>query len=626
MAAAIPVAIGARVAASGVDFRVWSPGRKRVEVVLQAAAGRSETIVPLAAEDGGYFAGHAREAQAGDLYRYRLDGGGPFPDPASRFLPEGPHGPSQVVEPAAFAWTDIHWPGVALPGQVIYELHIGTFTPAGTWRAAQRELPALAELGVTVLEVMPVADFPGAFGWGYDGVDLYAPTRLYGAPDDFRAFVDAAHGLGLGVILDVVYNHIGPDGNYLTEFSPDYFTDRYQNEWGEAINFDGPQARPVREFFAGNAAYWVEEFHLDGLRLDATQQIFDRSSPHILREIACRVRAAAKGRATIIVAENEPQEARLVRPVESGGYGLDGLWNDDLHHSTRVALSGCREAYYTDYRGSPQEFISAAKWGYLFQGQRYQWQRAPRGQPALDIAPAQFIIFLENHDQIANSGKGQRIQQLTSPGRYRALTALILLLPGTPLLFQGQEFAASTPFLFFADHHPELAKLVRQGRAKFLQQFPSLSQPEMQAQLHDPADRTTFENCKLDFSQRQRHADAYRLHRDLLRLRREEAAFRAQLPRGLDGAVLGAQAWLLRFFGPAPDGRDDRILLMNLGPDLPLSIAPEPLLAPAAGRPWEVQWSSERLAYGGNGSVSVESEAGWLLPGESATVLRGAGG
>lgn len=615
--------MGARVTSGGVEFRVWAPRRKRVEVVLQKGAGAGELKFPLASQEAGYFSGLVREAAAGDLYRYRLDDAGPFPDPASRFQPDGPHGPSQIVDPAAFAWTDSQWRGASLQGQVIYEMHIGTFTPEGTWRAAQHELPALAELGITVLELMPVADFPGEFGWGYDGVDLYAPTRLYGTPDEFRAFVDAAHGLGMGVILDVVYNHIGPDGNYLAEFSPDYFTDRYKNEWGAAINFDGAAARPVRDFFAGNAAYWIAEYHLDGLRLDATQQIFDSSSPHILQEINQQVRAAAAGRATIIVAENEPQEARLVRAVENGGYGLDALWNDDLHHSARVALTGRREAYYTDYRGNPQEFISAAKWGYLFQGQRYKWQAARRGQPALDVAPAQFVTFLENHDQIANSCKGDRIHKLTSPGRYRALTAFMLLIPGTPMLFQGQEFAASTPFYYFADHNPELAKLVQQGRAKFLEQFPSLSRPEMQAQLEDPAQLATFERCKLDFAEREEHAEVYRLHRDLLRLRRDEAAFRAQLPRGLDGAVLGEEAFVVRFFGPAVDGRDDRLLLVNLGRDLPLEIAPEPLLAPPVACSWETLWSSESLEYGGHGSVALENDEGWLLPGESAAVLRG---
>ena len=323
-------------------------------------------------------------------------------------------------------------------------MHIGTFTPEGTWEAALRELPGLAELGITLLEVMPVADFSGEFGWGYDGVNQFAPTRLYGQPDDFRRFVDRAHALGMGVLLDVVYNHFGPDGNYLQQFAEEYFTDRYANEWGEAINFDWPGSASVREFFLTNAVCWIEEYHLDGLRLDATQQIFDAGQSHILAELGQRVRSAAGKRSVYLVAENEPQETRLVRPLEQGGHGLDSLWNDDFHHSALVALKGHSEAYYSDYLGRPQEFISAAKWGYLYQGQRYSWQKKRRGAPGLDLAPANFVTFLENHDQVANSGRGLRVRQLTSPGRYRAMTALLLLGPGTPMLFQGQEFGSAS--------------------------------------------------------------------------------------------------------------------------------------------------------------------------------------
>jgi maltooligosyltrehalose trehalohydrolase len=471
---------------------------------------------------------------------------------------------------------------------------------------------------VTVLEVMPVAEFPGRFGWGYDGVDLFAPTRLYGAPDDFRRFVDRAHACGLAVILDVVYNHLGPDGNYLKPFAPDYFTDRYQNEWGEAINFDSESAGPVREFFVANAGYWIDEFHLDGLRLDATQQIFDRSPDNILAAMARRVREAARGRGTLLVAENEPQHAELVRPQDRGGLGLDMLWNDDFHHSAMVALTGRNEAYYTDYLGKPQEFVSAMKWGYLYQGQRYQWQKKRRGHPALDLEPARFVTFLQNHDQIANSGRGQRAHELTSPARYRAMTALQLLGPATPMLFMGQEFAASAPFYFFADHNPELAGLVSKSRAKFLAQFRSLAVPEVQGGLPRPDAPEMFARCKLDFSEREKHKPLYDLHRDLLRLRREDPALRAQRPRGVDGAVLGEGAFVLRYF--APDGQD-RLLVVNLGRDLHLDPAPEPLLAPPAGKEWAVLWSSEDPRYGGNGTAPLDTDANWRIPGEAAVVL-----
>ncbi len=379
--------VGAEVQPDGsVHFRVWAPKRRKVEVVLENA-GQPGAAEALAAEGNGYFSGRVASARPGTIYRFRLDGDSYlYPDPVSRFQPEGVHGPSQVIDPSDFPWTDASWRGVPREGQVIYEMHIGTFTPEGTWAAGMGELAELAALGVTVLEVMPVAEFPGRFGWGYDGVNLFAPTRLYGTPNDLRRFVDRAHAEGLGVILDVVYNHVGPDGNYLKQFAEDYFTDRYANEWGEAINFDGENAGPVREFFLANAAYWIDEFHIDGLRLDATQQIFDSSSEHILAAIARGVRAAAKGRSTFLVAENEPQLGKLVRPIERGGYGLDALWNDDFHHSAIVALSGHNEAYYTDYLGAPQEFLSASQVGFSLSGPALQVAKAAARQSGARLA------------------------------------------------------------------------------------------------------------------------------------------------------------------------------------------------------------------------------------------------
>jgi maltooligosyltrehalose trehalohydrolase len=594
----------------GVHFRVWAPRRRSVEVVLDAAGGP----VALEPERGGYFSALVRQAAAGARYRYRLDGADAFPDPASRFQPEGPHGPSQVVEPARFAWTDADWRGVEARGQVLYEMHVGTFTAEGTWESAARDLPTLADLGVTVLEVMPVAEFPGRFGWGYDGVGLFAPTRLYGEPDAFRRFVDRAHALGLGVILDVVYNHLGPDGNYLKAFAEEYFTDRYETDWGEPINFDGESSGPVRELFVANAGYWIDEFHLDGLRLDATQSIFDASPVHVLTEVGRRVREAARGRSTFIVAENEPQHTRLVRPVSDGGYGLDALWNDDLHHTALVALSGRTEAYYTDYGGTPQEFVSAMKHGYLYQGQWYAWQKQRRGTPAFGLAPSAFVSFLENHDQVANTDSGARVHQRTSPGRWRALTALVLLGPETPMLFQGEEFASSRPFLYFADHPPELARLVRDGRGKFLAQFPSIAGRDVPA----PEDPATFERCKLDPAERERNAEARALHRDLLRMRREDPVFRAQGEGGFDGAVLSSEAFVLRWFGGAAG---DRLLVVNLGRDLELARVPEPLLAPLADRAWGVAWCSEDPRYGGHGFPPVTVDGAWRLPAECAVAL-----
>jgi maltooligosyltrehalose trehalohydrolase len=610
--------VGAELAPNGggVDFRLWAPAASRVSVVLEGGAG-APGEAKLDRESAGYFSGVVSQAADGTRYRIRIDERAPaYADPASRFQPDGPHGPSQVVDPSRFRWTDASWPGVRLPGQVIYEMHVGTFTPAGTWNAAIEQLPALREAGVTLLEVMPVADFPGRFGWGYDGVALFAPTRLYGEPDDFRRFVDRAHGLGLGVILDVVYNHVGPDGSVLKHFARDYFTDRYPNEWGQAINFDGPSSGPVREFFVSNAGYWIDEFHLDGLRLDATQSVHDSSPEHVIAALVQRARQAAGARPIVVVAENEPQDVRALRPAAAGGWNIDALCNDDFHHAARVALTGRREAYFTDYQGTPQELISAVKHGYLYQGQFYRWQGRRRGTPTRGVAPAAFVTYLENHDQIANSARGERLHRLTSPACYRAMAALLCLGPGTPLLFQGQEFGTSTPFRYFADHDGELAALVRKGRAEFLAQFPSLA--AMQDRLPDPVDPATLTACKLDGAERARHGEASAFHRDLLRLRREDPVFRAQGRHGIDGAVLGPQALVLRFFG---ERGDDRLLLLNLGADLRLDPAPEPLLAPPHGRSWRLLWSSADARYGGCGIPTVEGPEGWYLPGHATVVL-----
>ncbi|MBI4527888.1 MAG: malto-oligosyltrehalose trehalohydrolase [Deltaproteobacteria bacterium] len=611
--------IGAeRVPTGEVHFRVWSPRSKTMEVVVETGSA-ANTATRLSPEENGYFSGVVPGCKAGDLYRFRMDGHRLLLDPASRFQPEGPLGPSMVVDWSAFSWQDSQWPGVRIGGQVLYEMHIGTFTAEGTWRAASLELASLKELGITIIEVMPVHDFCGRFGWGYDGVDFFAPTRLYGCPDDFRAFVDQAHLLGLGVILDVVYNHAGPAGNFLRDFSADYLTDRYSTEWGEPFNFDGENSAAVREFFVTNAGYWIEEFHVDGLRLDATQSIYDSSERHILAEITERVRRAAGTRSTIVIAENEPQETRLVQPVADGGYGIDAVWNDDFHHSAMVALTGHNEAYYSGYGGRPQEFISAAKRGYLYQGQYCRWQNQRRGTQARRLKPAAFITYLQNHDQIANGPKGLRIHFQAHPGMYRAMTALMLLTPQTPLLFQGQEFAASAPFVFFADHPLDVAAEVKRGRLQFLNQFPSISSEAMRGRMPDPVDPATFESCRLDFSERDRHQETYMLHRDLLKLRREDPVFSAQRPEGVDGAVLREELFVLRFFG---ENEDDRLLLVNFDIDAFLDPVPEPLLAGSANRQWRVVWSSEDPRYGGSGALPAESVEHWFIPGRGAFVFK----
>lgn len=604
---------------AGAHFRVWAPARKEVAVLVGGDATRESHSLRhvLELEGNGYFSALVPGARAGMLYRFEVEIGA-FPDPASRFQPKGPHGPSQLIDNATFPWTDHDWHGAPQEGQIIYEMHLGTFTPEGTWAAAAAQLPELANLGVTLLEVMPVADFPGERGWGYDGVNLFAPTRLYGTPDDMRAFVNEAHRHGIGVILDVVYNHLGPNGNYLGQFSPYYFHHKRISEWGDALNFDGEHSGPVREFFCTNAEYWIREFHLDGLRLDATQQIFDDSAEHILTELTRRARVVAGGRKIYIVAENEEQDSKLARPLARGGCGLDSIWNDDFHHSAMVALTGRKEAYFTDYRGWAQEFVASAKWGFLYQGQYYQWQKKRRGTPCLDLQPWNFVTFLQNHDQIANSLWGQRIHNMANRAALRALTALLLLGPGTPMLFQGQEFASSSRFLYFTDHDADLAACIGEGRIKFLEQFPGIATEKARAVISDPQSDETFRKCVLDFSERQKHEEVYRLHRDLIHLRKTDPLFGKARRGDYDGAPLGRNALVLRWFGRE---QDDRVLIVNYGPAMAFNPAPEPLLAPVDGRHWHLHWSSEDPAYGGGGTPAFESEENWIVPAMSAVVL-----
>ncbi len=619
--------VGAEVMPSGgVQFRVWAPRPRRVEVMLQSGPGAPGSV-PLKAEPDGYYAGLAPSAAAGTRYLLRLGGpdGPRVPDPASRYQPEGLDGPSEVVDPSAARWTDRNWRGIRSPeGQVLYELHVGTFTPEGTWAAATAQLARLAELGVTVLEVMPVAEFAGEFGWGYDGVLLFAPYHGYGTPDDFRRFVDRAHALGLAVILDVVYNHMGPGCELYKQFSNEFFSTMHKTEWGDSPNFDGPGSESVRAFILANAGYWIDEFHLDGMRIDGTQALFDTSPEHILGAVARRMREAAGGRRVLAVGENESQHVRLLRDAGRGGLGLDMVWSDDFHHAARVALTGLREAYFGDYLGTPQEQISALKHGWLYQGQWNLRQGKRRGTPAWEIPPWAFVNYLQNHDQVANSGRGERLHDRTTRGRLRAVTAMLLLGPGTPLLFQGQEYADPAPFLYFSDQKPGLAEEFDRGRKESLAQFASLATDEMKRLLPFPADPDVFHRSKLDPSARARspHAEVEQMHRDLLRLRREDPTIRAGVcPGAVDGAVLGPEAFALRWFDPEGAG-EDRLMLVNLGIELGLKVAAEPLLAPPEDRGWRVIWSSEDPRYGGCGTPGPETEEhNWRLQGHSAVVL-----
>ncbi len=606
--------IGAELAEGGVHFRVWAPPWQRVTLVLEAPERRE---IALRAEGNAYHSLLVDNLDAGARYRYRLgDDAQLHADPASRFQPEGPFGPSQVIDPDDTAWTDEAWRGITKPEQqVVYEMHVGTFTTEGTWTAAAAHLPFLVDVGVTTIEMMPVNDFPGRRGWGYDGVNLFAPCRLYGTPADLREFIDRAHALGLAVILDVVYNHFGPAGNSHFAFAPEFRNTKLKGEWGDPLNF---ASEGVREFFITNAAYWISEFHFDGLRLDATQAIIDPTPCHVLGDLVRAARSAAGKKQIWIVGENEPQDVTLVKPVEEGGCGLDALWNDDFEHTTRVALTGCTNGYFHDYPATPQALISALERGFLYQGQLYAWQRNTRGTPTHGLPPMRFVHFLENHDQIANTGFGDRLITQSAPASHRALTALLLLGPQIPMLFQGQETGTRKPFRYFVDHDAELSKLVRHGRADFLAQFANLGTEEAQAALPDPSARATFESCLLDASERDLDAPMVRLHRDLIALRRSYPGFTDQRDGTYRGAVLSPDAFCIRWWHET----GDRLLLVNLGTTFRQAVLPEPLLAPPEKMGWRVAWSSEHPRYGGTGTPEPFTRERLHIPARSAVLLE----
>jgi maltooligosyltrehalose trehalohydrolase len=595
--------LGATVGNGGVVFTVWAPAQRAVSVVLE---GKRE--LPMAPAGAGYFSATATDAGAGQRYWFRIEQG-LRPDPVSRFQPDGPFGPSMVVDPRAFTWATSGWTG-ALPRhrQVVYEMHIGTFTTGGTWASARERLPYLASLGITTLEVMPIAEFDGRFGWGYDGVLLFAPYHHYGTPDEARAFVDAAHGLGLAVILDVVYNHLGPSGNFLPEFSASYFA-THETEWGQGFNLDGECSEPVRHFMRENVRHWIDEYRFDGLRFDATQALHDTSPTHIVKELAAHGRETAAPRRIYASAENEPQDTSLVR-MGDGDLGVDSLWNEDWHHSAFVALTGRREAYFTDYRGTAGEFASMARANLLYQGQWYSWQKQPRGSDARRHPSAAFVCFLENHDQVANTGTGRRLHQFGDRAQWRALSTLLLLGPAVPLLFQGQEDAVEQPFAYFADHQEPLAGLVRKGRLEFLSQFPSLTSAEARERLPVPNDVSTFNACRLEWRETEAGREARRLYADLLALRQRDPVLSVvgTADASIDSSAPTVDVVLIRY----STSDSVRLLVINLGP-LTTSPMNDPLLAPGAGRGWELLFCSERSAYGGNGVDDSFDQGCWRL-------------
>ena len=518
--------LGAWPEPGGVRFRVWAPDARALSVVFEPPRLR-----PVALEKfpDGTFGKLVRGVEVGDRYRYELDGGTALPDPASRFQPEGVHGPSEVVDPSGFVWSDSAWRGLPRSDLVLYELHIGAFTPEGTFGSATGRLPYLAQLGVTAVELMPLADFPGRRNWGYDGVNLFAPARCYGTPDDLRRLVDTAHRVGLAVFLDVVYNHLGPEGNYLSAVSPYYFSDTHETPWGKALNFDGPHSSMVRQFFIENALHWVHEYHIDGLRLDATHAIVDHDSRPFVAQLATRVRESTP-RLVYVIAEDHRNLARMVRPEGEGGWGLDGVWADDFHHKVRVALTGDREGYYSDYTGSMPNLARTLNRGWHFTGQYSTYLQEHRGTDPGGIPPRRFVFCIQNHDQVGNRALGERLHHQIEPATYRAASVLLLCAPATPLLFMGQEWAVTTPFLYFTDHPEALGKLVTEGRRNEFRHFSAFSDADARGRIPDPQDDATFLASRLDWSEatREPHASTLRLYQRLLALRRQEPAIHCE--------------------------------------------------------------------------------------------------
>jgi malto-oligosyltrehalose trehalohydrolase len=483
---------GAEIRAGAVCFRFWAPKHASVGLEIEG-----QDVVPMHSLDQGWHELITDRASPGSRYRFVLPDGLRVPDPASRFQPQDVHGPSEVIDPASYEWSHPDWRGRPFHEAVIYELHVGTFTPEGTYRAARDKLDHLVALGVTAIQIMPIADFPGSRNWGYDGVLPFAPESSYGRPDDLKAFIDAAHGRGLMVFLDVVYNHFGPDGNYLPTYAP-IFTERHKTPWGGAINYDDPDNQPVREMMINNAIYWIVEYNFDGLRLDAVHAIVDESPKHLLEDLADRVRQAAPDRLVHLIVENEENEARwLQRNAELGPHAFTAQWNDDVHHGLHVAATGESSGYYGEYAHDATKLPRALAEGFAFQGELMEYRGHPRGEASAHLPPTAFVSFIQNHDQVGNRAFGDRLSASVANETLRAVAAIYLLAPQIPMLFMGEEWAAAQPFPFFCDFPPPLADAVREGRRGEFARFPEFQDPAIRDRIPDPTATETFCSAKL---------------------------------------------------------------------------------------------------------------------------------
>ena len=576
---------GARVHTRGVDYRVWAPDHASIAVCVRRVGGGEDRIA-LDATGDGFFQATDRGGRAGDRYAFELPDGTRLPDVASRFQPDGVHGWSECIDPGNYLWRPTGWQRPGWCGQSIYELHVGTFTGEGTFRAAIEKLPHLAALGVDAIELMPLADFAGAHNWGYDGVCLYAPARCYGSPDDLRALVDAAHTHGLAVILDAVYNHLGPDGNYLARYARGYFHPDRQTPWGQSFHLSGPHSRPVRDFLLGSVACWLDEYRFDGLRLDATHAIHDDSPRHILAEIADLVHE----RGAFLIAEDERNLRQTVQATAEGGCGIDAVWADDFHHQMRVALTGTRHAYFASYRGTTADLARTLEQGWFYTGQDYTaWGRA-RGAPADGLPPRTFVHCIENHDQVGNRARGERLEHLTSPAAFRAASALLCFGPYPPMLFMGQEWAADSPFLYFTDHYGELGRDVSAGRRREFAEF-FAQEPVSDPAIPDPQAEETFQASKLRWDEiaRAPHAEILALYQTCLACRRAwVAAAAAERERWSVAAVENAVTIRYR----SRHGEPERLVIAALKGNASLALLLEPALQPPDGCGWRLEFDS----------------------------------
>ncbi len=520
---------GALPHGGATTFRVWAQAPHSVGLAIEGPDGLTRNL-PLERVAAEMFEARVEGAGHGTLYRYVLDDAGPYPDPASRFQPDGVHGPSQVVDWSRYEWSDGTWRGVRFEDLVIYEVHVGTFTRSGSFRGVADRLEYLAHLGVTAIELMPVAAFPGARNWGYDGAALFAPARDYGTPDDLRDLVNDAHRAGIAVLLDVVYNHLGPDGAYLPAFSPRFFSPHHKSPWGDGVNLDDTGCAMVRRFLVENALHWILEYHVDGLRLDATHALSDESDRHFLAELADAVHGLDLGRHAHLIAEDERNLAALVRRPEAGGMGLDGVWADDFHHEMHRLLTGEGEGYYGDYSGRVEDIAASINQGWVYTGQRSACTGRAKGSDPRGVDRQRFVFCLQNHDQVGNRALGERLTHLADLPSCRAAAAVLLMAPETPLIFMGEEWAASTPFQYFTDHHDELGTHVTEGRRREFARFPAFSDPDARRRIPDPQDERTFDTSRLRWDEvtSEPHASMLRLYRALL-------AARGRDPRLVDG-------------------------------------------------------------------------------------------